>query len=91
MNRARIGWVLTSYDEASRAEATALQPEFLFANHEKLPADKSPLWRGPWDWAIYEVRDLRTAQRLRDRGARFVETMTVRGLMKAFEESRRQW
>jgi len=42
MNRARIGWVLTSYDEASRAEATALQPEFLFANHEKLPADKSP-------------------------------------------------
>jgi hypothetical protein len=44
-----------------------------------------------WSWAIYEVRDLRTAQRLHDRGARFVETMTVRGLMKAFEESRRQW
>ena len=32
MGRARIGWVLTSYDEASLAEATALKPEFLFAN-----------------------------------------------------------
>ena len=91
MGRARIGWVLTSYDEASLAEATALKPEFLFANHERLPADASPLWPGSWSWAIYEVRDLRTAQRLHDRGARFVETMTVRGLMKAFEESRRQW
>jgi len=91
MSRARIGWVLTSYDEASLAEATALKPEFLFVNHERLPADASPLWPGSWSWAIYEVRDLRTAQRLHDRGARFVETMTVRGLMKAFEESRRQW
>ena len=91
MSRVRIGWVLTGYDEASLAEATALKPEFLFANHERLPADASPLWPGSWSWAIYEVRDLRTAQRLHDRGARFVETMTVRGLMKAFEESRRQW
>ena len=91
MSRARIGWVLTSYDEAVHAEASALQPEFLFANLERLPDDDTPLWRGSWDWAVYEVRDLRTAQRLRDRGARFVETMTVRGMMKAYDESRRQW
>ena len=91
MSRARIGWVLTSYDEATRAEASALQPEFLFANLERLPSDDAPLWHGSWDWAVYEVRDLRTAQKLRDRGARFVETMTVRGMMKAYDENRRQW
>ena len=91
MSKARIGWVLEQYDEATRAEAEALAPEFLFANLERLPNDDTPLWRGSWDWAIYEVRDLRTAQRCRDRGARFVETMTVRGMMTAYEESRRQW
>jgi glycerophosphoryl diester phosphodiesterase len=91
MSKARIGWVLTTYDEASKAEAEALQPEFLFANLERMPADDAPLWPGRWDWAIYEVRDLRTAQKLRDRGARFVETMTVRGMIKAYDESRRQW
>jgi hypothetical protein len=91
MSRARIGWVLTNYDEAAHAEVNALQPEFLFANLERLPNDDAPLWSGSWDWAIYEVRDLRTAQKLRDRGARFVETMTVRGMMKAYDESRRQW
>jgi glycerophosphoryl diester phosphodiesterase len=91
MSRARIGWVLTQYDDASNAEAKALAPEFLFANLERLPQDDTPLWQGPWDWAIYEVRDLRTAQKLRDRGARFVETMTVRGMMTAYEESKRKW
>jgi hypothetical protein len=91
MSKVRIGWVLTTYDDASKAEADALQPEFLFANLERLPRDEAPLWRGNWDWAIYEVRDLRTAQTLRRQGARFIETMTVRGMMKAYEENRRQW
>jgi glycerophosphoryl diester phosphodiesterase len=91
MSRARIGWVLTQYDDAAYAEAKALAPEFLFANLERLPQEDAPLWQGPWNWAIYEVRDLRTAQKLRDRGARFVETMTVRGMMTAYEESKRQW
>jgi len=91
MSSARIGWVLTQYDDAAYAEAKALGPEFLFANLERLPQGDAPLWQGPWDWAIYEVRDLRTAQKLRDRGARFVETMTVRGMMKAYEDSKRQW
>ena len=91
MSRARVGWVLTQYDETARAEAAAFGPEFLFANLERLPQGDAPLWKGPWDWAIYEVRDLRTAQKLRKRGARFIETMTVRGMMTAYEESKRQW
>jgi len=69
----------------------ALEEEFLFANLERLPEDVEPLWPGPWAWAIYEVRDVRTARECHARGARYVETMAVRGLLHGYEESRRQW
>jgi glycerophosphoryl diester phosphodiesterase len=88
MTGARIGWVLTEYDEAARSQAAALAPEFLFADVERLPADGEPLWHGPWGWAIYEVRDLETARACRTRGARWVETMDVRGLLRAYANSR---
>jgi len=91
MTGARIGWVLTQYDAAARAQAAALAPQFLFANHERLPAQFEPLWSGPWEWALYEVRDLETARACKARGAQFVETMTVRELVNAFAESRRRW
>lgn len=90
MTGARIGWVLPTVDEAARAEAASLAPEFLFANLERLPPEPEPLWPGPWSWALYEVRDVRTARECHARGAAYVETMTVRGLLKAYEESRRQ-
>ncbi len=85
MAGARIGWVLPGYDEQARAEAERLAPEFLFVNLQRLPPDTTPLWPGPWDWALYEVRDVRTARECQARGARFVETMAVRGLLKAYE------
>jgi hypothetical protein len=40
---------------------------------------------------VYEVRDLKTAKACQARGAKFVETMTVRGLLHAYAEARRQW
>jgi len=86
---ARIGWVLSKYDDEARASAARLAPDFLFVNLERLPADATPLWSGPWDWAVYEVRDLRTARECQARGANFVETMAVRGLLQAYERHRR--
>jgi len=80
---ARIGWVLTQYDDASRLEARAAAPEFLFCNHERLPPDGSQLWSGPWEWALYEVRDVDTARTLRERGAAYAETMAVRTMLAA--------
>ena len=91
MTGARIGWVLSQYDEAARQQATELAPQFLFVNLERLPPGGEPLWAGPWEWAVYEVRDLKTARACHARGAQFVESMTVRGLLHAYEESRRQW
>lgn len=91
MTGARIGWVISAYDDATRDEAAALAPEFMFANLERLPQDSEPLWPGPWAWALYEVRDVKTARECHARGARFVESMAVRGLLHGYEESRRQW
>jgi glycerophosphoryl diester phosphodiesterase len=91
MTGARIGWVLQDYSQAALQDARALAPEFLFCNLERVPADTAQLWQGPWRWAIYEVRDLLTAQRCQALGAAYVETMTVKGLLAAYGESRRKW
>jgi glycerophosphoryl diester phosphodiesterase len=91
MTGARIGWVLPQYDAEAQRQAAELAPQFLFANLERLPAEPEPLWPGPWDWAVYEVRDLKTAKACHARGAKFVETMAVRGLLHAYAEAHRQW
>ena len=91
MTGARIGWVLQQYDAEAQQQATELAPQFLFTNLERLPVEPEPLWPGPWDWALYEVRDLKTAKDCQARGATFVETMAVRGLLHAYAEARRQW
>jgi len=91
MTGARIGWVVSDYGDASLAEANAASPEFMFANIERLPEGIQTLWAGPWDWALYEVRDIRTAQECQSLGARYVETMAVRSLRAAYEEHRRKW
>ena len=91
MTGARVGWVLSQYDADAQAQAAELAPQFLFCNLERLPAEPEPLWPGPWEWALYEVRDLKTARDCHARGAHFVETMAVQGLLHAYAESRHQW
>ncbi len=71
------GWVLRRYDEASRDQASALAPAFLICNHTKLPPPPEALWPGPWAWMIYEVTDPGLAMKLRQRGARYIETMDL--------------
>jgi glycerophosphoryl diester phosphodiesterase len=79
---APIGWVLGEYDDHSRLKYEALQPQFLFCDHQKLPAS-GRLWQGPWRWVIYEVGTLPLALSLAERGADYVETMAVRALSQA--------
>jgi glycerophosphoryl diester phosphodiesterase len=76
---APIGWVLEDSSDHSRLKSEALQPQFLFCDHQKLPA-AGRLWQGPWRWVIYEVGTLPLALSLAERGADYVETMAVREL-----------
>jgi glycerophosphoryl diester phosphodiesterase len=80
----RIGWVVTDYNSLSALKAEALTPDFLFADHQALPPDTSRLWRGPWQWAIYEVTRSEQAMALAARGAHFIETMEVRSMLRQF-------
>ncbi len=74
--------MLEGTDEHSRLKYEALQPQFLFCDHEKLPP-AGRLWQGPWRWVIYEVANLPLALRLAERGADYVETMAVRDMSAA--------
>jgi len=90
MTGARIGWVAQDYSAAALREAQSLAPEYLFCNLERIAEPTEQLWPGPWQWAIYEVRDIETAQRCRAMGAAFVESMAVKALLAAYEEHGRQ-
>jgi glycerophosphoryl diester phosphodiesterase len=77
--QAPIGWVLEDCSNHSRLKSEALQPQFLFCDHFRLPAE-GRLWQGPWRWVIYEVAALPLALALAGRGADYVETMAVRAM-----------
>lgn len=82
MSSLPVGWVLTDYDHHAQLKTEALRPEYLFCNYRKLPVQGS-LWRGPWRWAMYEVRDMALAMQLAERGVHYIETMAVRKLSTA--------
>ena len=79
----RVAWVCRTYDPPSLETAFRLAPDYLFCNHEKLPADETRLPAGGWSWVFYEVRTAALARALFDRGARYVETMAVGELLAA--------
>lgn len=76
-----IGWVLHSYDEASRHMADRLHPNFLICNVAKVTAEG--LWPGPWQWALYEFTDPEAALQWHRRGAEYIESMAAPELLRA--------
>ncbi|HHH36660.1 MAG TPA: glycerophosphodiester phosphodiesterase [Gammaproteobacteria bacterium] len=78
---ARTGWVVRRPDEASREQARALRPDFLFCNHTRL--GRTTLWPGPWHWVLYEITEPALARAWCRRGARFIETMAVGEMLAA--------
>ena len=80
----RIGWVLPEYTNLSALKCEALAPDYVFCDHQLLTETTSRLWRGPWRWAIYEVTSRQLALDLAARGARLIETMQVRTMLREF-------
>lgn len=77
----RIGWVLKTWSDHRRVIANQLSPDFLICNHQKIPSPETALWPGPWQWCFYEVTDPELALRLHARGADFIETMDIGGML----------
>ena len=80
--RLPVGWVLSEYNTLSAIKAEATLPNYLFCDLLKLPKDGSRLWRGPWQWAAYEVTTRAQASELASRGVRLLETMQVRRMLR---------
>jgi glycerophosphoryl diester phosphodiesterase len=80
-----VGWVLTDYDPHTRLKYEAVQPEFLFCDHARLPAGGS-LWRGPWRGVVYEIDVWEEAVALAARGVQYIETMAVQSMSQALRE-----
>ena len=79
----RIGWVLREYNSISQEHAQALLADVLICNAEKIGADE--LWPGPkqkpWQWALYDIVDPDEALRWFARGADFIETWDIGGML----------
>jgi glycerophosphoryl diester phosphodiesterase len=80
----RIGWVIPEYTNLSALKCDALAPDYIFCDHQLLTDNSARLWRGPWRWAIYEVTSRQLALDLAARGARLIETMAVRTMLREF-------
>ncbi len=78
----RTGLILRTWEQRSSAEARSLEPDFVFCNVNKLPAqgdlrlDGSPL-------AVYDVTDPDRALELAERGVELVETFAIGEMLDA--------
>ncbi len=77
----QIGWVAARWDEASRKTAHRLSPDYLFTNYTRLPKDQREIWRGSWQWALYEVTDPELALTLAGKGIDMIETMEIAAML----------
>ena len=75
-----IGWVLPAFDRATIERARTLQPDYLFCDRLRLPAEPAPLPEGPWAWAAYEVENGEQGQVLMRQGVHWLETMAPQEL-----------
>ncbi len=83
----RSGWILPDYSTLSALKCESLTPDYVFCDHQLLTQGNARLWRGPWRWVIYDVNSRRQAMELAARGARLVQTMEVRGMMREFRRA----
>jgi glycerophosphoryl diester phosphodiesterase len=70
------GLVLRDWSVDTREALEELQPQYVFCNLQRIPAE-SRLWPGAWKWVIYEVVSPRLALELAERGADLIETMAI--------------
>jgi len=77
----KIGWVAAKWDDTSHQSAIDLAPDYLFTNHTRLPENPDEIWRGPWQWALYEVTDPALALTLATKEIELIETMAIEEML----------
>lgn len=77
----RVGWVLPSWKSKYQAIAESLKPDFLFCDVEFLPRSNDDVWQGAWQWALYNLDDVKSATKMIERGFVWLETNQIGLLM----------
>lgn len=77
----RSGWVLPKWNDKNKEILHELKPDFLFCDKTFLPSDDADIWRGSWQWAIYNLDDVPSAVAMANRGMPFLETNQIGTLM----------
>ncbi len=73
-----IGWVIRRWNDAARAHAEQLAPDYLICNYRKIT---TPLWPGAWQWFLYEITDPGLALHWWRQGAGLIESMDIGALL----------
>lgn len=79
----KTGWVLEVYDQAHRARAARIQPDYLMTDYQILP-DGEVLWSEFDHWMLYDIVDPVIAARFADMGVELIETADIEGLRRFF-------
>lgn len=82
---APVGWAVRNWNQAAHRQVDDMQPEYLFCNVNKLPANPAKVWQGPWQWVIYEIVDPDKAIALATAGMNYIETMQFVEMHSALE------
>jgi len=72
----QCGWIVQQYDEASHQQARKLAPDYLIANHRKLPENAEP-WPGNWHWMVYDITDPELALHYASLNIPLIETRDI--------------
>jgi glycerophosphoryl diester phosphodiesterase len=68
-----IGWVLRNYDQEHFKIVDKMKPNYIFCNVKKINKP-SELWKGPWKWVLYDIKNPSFAYELLEQGVDLVET-----------------
>jgi len=77
----RIGWVLPKWNEQNQQILEHLKPDFMFCDKNFLPEDDADIWRGSWQWAIYNLDNVSAAIDMANRNMPFLETNQIGTLL----------
>lgn len=77
----RCGWVLPKWNDQNKTIAYEERYDYLFAGTEQLPSNDEQIWRGNWQWAVYNLDDVPSAIAMANRGIPMLETNQIGTLM----------
>ena len=79
------GWVIEEWDSKNLTLAEQLQPDYMFVDYECIPQDFATFPAEKWHWVLYEIDNAQTASMWVHKGAGFIETNDIGGLIAAAE------